>query len=85
MAQQQRYEDDKWIPKEENTSSIVQFRTISLLSVECKTNSLTVFLLNFACLDPLLWKGGVSTGVLGCIEHTDMVKPADQRGTGEQG
>ncbi|KAI4880969.1 hypothetical protein NFI96_033174 [Prochilodus magdalenae] len=36
VAQQWRHAEGVWIPKEENASTIEQFRVISLLSVECK-------------------------------------------------
>ncbi|KAJ8360173.1 hypothetical protein SKAU_G00166980 [Synaphobranchus kaupii] len=36
VAQQWRFSEGVWIPKEENSSNIEQFRTISLLSVEGK-------------------------------------------------
>ncbi len=36
VAQQWRYTEGVWIPKEENSSTIEQFRNISLLSVEGK-------------------------------------------------
>ncbi len=67
-----------WIPKEEIASNIEQFRTILLLSVECKTffkivaNRLMRFLLKNSYIDTLVQKGGVP-GVSGCIEYTGVV------------
>lgn len=51
-----------WIPKEKNASNIEQFRTIFLLSVECKT---------FFKITSVK-KGGVPL-VPGCIKHTGVV------------
>lgn len=67
-----------WIPKEENASSIEQFRTISLLSVECKTffkvvaNRLIGFLLKNNYITAFVQKGGVP-GIPECMEHTGVV------------
>ncbi|CAJ1075238.1 LOW QUALITY PROTEIN: uncharacterized protein LOC109089580 [Xyrichtys novacula] len=78
VPQQWRYAEGVWIPKEENASNIEQFRTISLLSVECKiffkivSNRLMGFLLKNTYIDTSVQKGGVP-GVPGCIEHTGVV------------
>ncbi|XP_039504261.1 uncharacterized protein LOC120460516 [Pimephales promelas] len=73
-----KVEQARKIPKEENASNIEQFRTISLLSVECKTffkivsNRLMGFLLKNTYIDTSVQKGGIP-GVPGCIEHTGVV------------
>ncbi|KAK0142412.1 Retrovirus-related Pol polyprotein from type-1 retrotransposable element R2 [Merluccius polli] len=78
VPQQWRYAAGVWIPKEENASNIEQFRTISLLSVECKTflkivvNCLTGFLLKNTYIDTSVQKGEVP-GIPGCIKHTGVV------------
>ncbi len=67
-----------WIPKEEDSRNIEQFRIISLLSVESKiffkivSQRLTDFLLKNTYLDTSVQKGGVP-GVPGCLEHTGVV------------
>lgn len=78
VATQWRHAEGVWIPKEENSSNIEQFRIISLLSVESKiffrilSNRLTEFLLRNAYIDTSVQKGGVP-GVPGCLEHTGVV------------
>lgn len=78
VPQQWKYAEGVWIPKEENARNIDQFRTISLLSVECKSffkivsNRLMGFLLKNTYIDTSVQKGGVP-GVPGCIEHTGVV------------
>ena len=65
-------------PKEENSSEIGQFRTISLLNVEGKiflsilAKRLTNFLLRNGYIDTSVQKGGIP-GVSGCIEHTSVI------------
>ncbi|XP_062387675.1 uncharacterized protein LOC134076569 [Sardina pilchardus] len=78
VAQQWRHAEGIWIPKEENSRSIEQFRVISLLSVEGKvffsivSQRMTEFLLRNAYIDTSVQKGGVPR-VPGCIEHTGVV------------
>ncbi|XP_061896833.1 uncharacterized protein LOC133645919 [Entelurus aequoreus] len=78
VSAQWRYAEGVWIPKEENSSNIEQFRIISLLSVESKiffkilSQRLTEFLLKNAYIDTSVQKGGVP-GVPGCLEHTGVV------------
>ncbi|XP_073731592.1 uncharacterized protein [Misgurnus anguillicaudatus] len=78
VAQQWRHAEGVWIPKEESSSTIEQFRVISLLSVECKiffsilARRLTDFLLRNAYIDTSVQKGGVPK-IPGCIEHTGVV------------
>lgn len=67
-----------WIPKEEVSKTINQFRIISLLSVEGKiffsiaAKWLSDFLASNNYIDKVVQKGGVS-GVPGCLEHTGVV------------
>lgn len=67
-----------FIPKEENSLSIKQFRTISFLNVEGKiffgilVSRLTTFLLSNKYIDTSVQNGGVP-GVPGCIERTSVI------------
>lgn len=67
-----------FIPKEENSIGIKQFRTISLLNVEGKiflgilAKRLTTFMVDNGYMDTSVQKGGVP-GVAGCLEHTSMI------------
>ncbi|RXN38269.1 reverse transcriptase [Labeo rohita] len=78
VAAQWRYAEGVWIPKEEGSCDIEQFRIISLLSVESKiffkivSQRLTVFLQKNSYIDTSVQKGGVP-GVPGCLEHTGVV------------
>ncbi|KAJ8356215.1 hypothetical protein SKAU_G00190090 [Synaphobranchus kaupii] len=78
VAQQWRFAEGVWIPKEEDSRRIDQFRIISLLSVEGKiffsivARRLADFLSNNGYIDTSVQKGGVS-GVPGCLEHTGVV------------
>ncbi|XP_016087054.1 uncharacterized protein, partial [Sinocyclocheilus grahami] len=78
VADQWRCAEGVWIPKEENSKNINQFRTISLLSVEGKvffsivSRRLTEFLLKNNYIDPSVQKGGIP-GAPGCLEHTGVV------------
>lgn len=78
VAGQWRCAEGVWIPKEENSKDISQFRTISLLSVEGKiffsilSRRLTEFLLKNGYIDTSVQKGGIP-GVPGCLEHTGVV------------
>lgn len=75
MAQQWRHAEGVWIPKEENSSNIVQFRVISLLSVDGKiffsiaARRMTEFLLQNDYIDTAVQKGGIPK-VPSCMEHT---------------
>jgi hypothetical protein len=67
---------DGWfIPKEENSNSLKQFRTISLLNVEGKiflavlAKRMTSYMLANNYIDVAVQKGGIP-GVSGCLEHT---------------
>ncbi|KAI8514632.1 hypothetical protein Bbelb_072230 [Branchiostoma belcheri] len=65
-------------PKQENAESIEQFRTISLLSVECKiffavlAKRLVNYMLLNKYIDTAIQKGGVP-GFSGCLEHTSII------------
>ena len=75
VAQQWRFAEGVWIPKEDNTKNIKQYRTISLLSIEGRiffailSRQLTEFLLKN---DTSVQKGGIPK-VPGCLEHTGVV------------
>lgn len=66
------------VPKEENSTNIEQFRTISLLSVKGKiffsivTQPLTEYLLKNKYINTSVQKGEI-TGVPGCLEHPGVV------------
>lgn len=78
VADQWRCAEGVWIPKEEDSKNINQFRMISLLSVEGKlffsivSRRLTKFLLKNNCIDPSVQKGGIP-GAPGCLEHIGVV------------
>ena len=67
-----------FVPKEEQSSLLGQFRTISLLNVEGKiffailAKRLTTYMLNNDYIDTSVQKGGVP-GFPGCIEHTSVI------------
>ncbi len=67
-----------FVPKQEDSSSLKDFRTISLLNVEGKVffgilaKRLTQFLINNKYIDTSVQKGGVP-GVPGCIEHNSVI------------
>ena len=67
-----------WIPKEENSKEIEQFRSIFLLSTESKIffsillRHLSKYLLKNNYIDTSVWKGGIP-GFPGCLEHTGVV------------
>lgn len=78
IAQSWRYADGVYIPKDEKSENIDQFRVISLLSVESKiffsivAKRLSNFLLSNKYIDTSEQKGGIPR-VPGCIEHTGVV------------
>ncbi|KAI4879743.1 hypothetical protein NFI96_004950, partial [Prochilodus magdalenae] len=90
VAQQWRHAEGVWIPKEENASTIEQFRVISLLSVEGKVffsivaRSLTKFLLGNGYIDTSVQKGGIPK-TPGCIEHTGVVTQLIREAREEKG
>ncbi|XP_063448172.1 uncharacterized protein LOC134727719 [Mytilus trossulus] len=67
-----------FIPKEEKSETLKQFRTISLLNVEGKiflailAKRMTNYMLSNEYIDIAVQKGGVP-GVSGCIEHTSVL------------
>ena len=73
-----------YIPKEQNSKGINQFRPISLLNVEGKiffavmASRLTSYLLTNGYIDTSVQKGGVP-GVAGCLEHGSMIWEAIQK------
>ena len=78
-----------FIPKEEGSTEINQFRTISLLNVEGKmflaivARRLSSHLLKNKYIDTSVQKGGVP-GIPGCVEHSSMItaiiREAKERG-----
>ena len=78
VADQWRQAEGVWIPKEELSKTIDQFRIISLLNTEGKmffgilSRRLSNFLLKNNYIDTSVQKGGVA-GMPGCIEHTGVV------------
>ncbi|XP_061878077.1 uncharacterized protein LOC133630482 [Entelurus aequoreus] len=78
VADQWRQAEGVWIPKEEKSQNINQFRTISLLSVEGKiffsliARRLTDYLLKNSYINTSVQKGGIPE-VSGCLEHTGVV------------
>ena len=73
-----------YIPKEQDSTTINQFRPISLLNVEGKiffsvmAARLTSYLLENKYLDVSVQKGGIP-GVSGCLEHATMIWDAIQK------
>ena len=70
--------DGCFIPKEEDSKDLKQFRTISLLNVEGKiclavlARRMTKYMLGNNYIDISVQKGGVP-GVSGCVEHTSAL------------
>ena len=66
------------VPKEEGSSAIAQFRTISLLSVECKiffsvlAKRITSYMTQNHYINTSIQKVGIP-GFSGCLEHTSMI------------
>nr|XP_033488803.1 uncharacterized protein LOC117260806 [Epinephelus lanceolatus] len=67
-----------FVPKEEGSSAISQFRTISLLNVECKiffsalARRITSYMTQNHYINTSIQKGGIP-GFSGCLEHTSMI------------
>ena len=78
VADQRRQAEGVWIPKEEKSKEIGQFRIISLLNTEGKiffsilSRRLSMFLIMNEYIYTSVKKGGVS-GMPSCIEHTGVV------------
>ena len=81
--------DGVYIPKEQNSSGLNQFRPISLLNVEGKiffsvmAGRLTKYLMENKYLDVSVQKGGIP-GVAGCVEHATMIWDAIQKAKTEK-
>lgn len=79
VSQQWRSAEGVWVPKEEKSTTIEQFRTISLLNVEGKiffsilSQRLSDYLLKNQYINPSVQKGGIP-GVPGCLEHSGVVR-----------
>ena len=67
-----------YIPKEDGSKAITQFRNISLLNVEGKVflavlaKRLTSYLIRNKYIDTSVQKGGMP-GMSGCLEHTSVL------------
>jgi hypothetical protein len=67
-----------FVPKEKDAKTVEQFRTISLLSVECKiffsilARRLSLYLTSNQYIDTSAQKGAIP-GFSGCIEHTSIL------------
>ncbi|XP_053332775.1 uncharacterized protein LOC128506382 [Clarias gariepinus] len=78
IPDQWRVAEGVWIPKEENSTHLDQFRIISLLCVEAKiffstiSKRLCTYLTKNKYIDTSVQKGGIS-GMPGCVEHTGVV------------
>ena len=76
--------DGVYIPKEQNSKDINQFRQISLLNVEGKiffvvlASRLNKYLLTNEYIDTSVQKGGIP-GIAGCLEHGNMIWEAIQK------
>ncbi|XP_061101211.1 uncharacterized protein LOC133130563 [Conger conger] len=78
IPEQWRVAEGVWIPKEENSTQLDQFRIISLLCVEAKvffsaiSRWLSTYLVKNTYIDTSVQKGGIA-GMPGCMEHTGVV------------
>ncbi|GFN78864.1 reverse transcriptase [Plakobranchus ocellatus] len=78
-----------YIPKEQDSRGINQFRPISLLNVEGKiffsvmASRLTKYLTENGYINTSVQKGG-NPGVSGCLEHATMIWEAIQRAKSEK-
>ena len=69
---------EQWIPKEEGSKSLDQFRIISLLNTESKifflllSRRLSDFIRGNGYIDTSVQKGGVA-GMPSCLEHTEVL------------
>ena len=76
--EQWRFAEGVWIPKEEGSKSLDQFRIISSLNTESKiffgilSRRLSDFILGNGYIDTSVQKGGVA-GMSGCFEHTGVL------------
>ena len=78
VADQWKFVEGVWIPKEENSKEIEQFRSIFLLSTESKiffsilSQQLSKYLLKNNYIDTSVDKGRIP-GFLGRLEHTGVI------------
>ena len=78
IVEQWRFAEGVWIPKEEGSKLLDQFRLISLLNSESKiffsllSRRLSDFFLGNGYIDTSVQKGGVA-GMPGCLEHTGVL------------
>ena len=78
VAQEWCLTDGVWIPKEENSVGVGNFRPINLLNVEGKiffgvlAKRMTTFLLTNKYIDTTVQKAGIP-GFPGCLEHAQMI------------
>ena len=76
--EQWRFAEGVWIPKEEGSKLLDQFRIISLLNTESKiffgllSRRLSDFILGNGYIDTSIRKGGFA-GIPGCLEHTGVL------------
>lgn len=79
-----------FVPKEMDSSDISQFRTISLLSVECKVffsvlaKRMTTYMVKNKYVDTSVQKGGIP-GFSGCLEHTGILNQLIREAKGNKG
>ena len=78
IVEQWRFAEGVWIPKEEGSKLLDQFRLMSLLNTESKiffsllSRRLSDFFLGNGYIDTPVQKGGVA-GMPGCLEHTGVL------------
>ncbi|XP_026059304.1 uncharacterized protein LOC113043970 [Carassius auratus] len=79
-----------FVHKEMDSSDISQFRTISLLSVECKVffsvlaKKMTTCMVKNKFVDTSVQKGGIP-GFSGCLEHTGILNQLNSEAKGSKG
>ena len=79
-----------FIPKEENSSKISQFRPIALLNVEGKiyfsilARRLVKFVIANGFIDTTIQKAGIP-GFSGCLEHSSVIWELIKRAKSEKG
>ena len=89
ISEQWMSADGVYIPKEQNSTEINQFRPISLLNVEGQiffsvmASCLTKYLTENGYINTSVQKGGIP-GVSGCLEHAKMIWEAIQRAKSEK-
>lgn len=79
-----------FVPKEEASESISQFRTISLLSAECRiffsvlAKRMSTYMVENGYVNTSIQKGGIS-GFSGCLEHTGVLSQMIQEARAMKG